>query len=119
MKDPMIEEGKVLLVISDCDEYYFHSLYYKSVGAETNLSYTVFPHTGMTRDSFLIESEDATIDIRYIVESEKLIFYSEDTDDKPFYIENIGDDTLYARTSKGLFQLNPGERKKISHEYAR
>ena len=36
----------------------------------------------------------------------------------PFYIENIGDITLYCRTFRGLIKLDPGERKEVTKENA-
>ena len=86
--------------------------------AGEKLSYKGVPHIGMFQDSFLIRSEDSAIDIRYFPHFENIAFYSEDANGKPFYIENIGDCTLYARTSKGYIKLNPGERKEVREDNA-
>ena len=115
---PTIEEDKVLLVISNFDEYYFHSLYYKPCAAVEMLSFKGSPHIGMFQDSYLIRSEGSAIDFRYFPHFENIEFYCENTDGKPFYIENIGDVTLYARTSKGYIKLEPGERKEVSEDNA-
>ena len=115
---PSIEDEKVLLVISNFNEYYFNSLYYKPNAAGEKLSYKGVPHIGMFQDSFLIRSEDSSIDLRYFPHFENIEFYLEHTDGKRFYIQNIGDCTLYARTSKGYIKLNPGERKEVSEDNA-
>ena len=62
---PAIEEGKVLLVLSNFNPYYFNSLYYKPVGAENNLPFRVWRKEGMFTDSCLIGCEGAPIDIKY------------------------------------------------------
>jgi len=115
---PIIEDDKVLLVLSNFDEYYFNSLYYKPSDVERCLEVQAYPHVGMFQDSYLIWGEDNRIDVRYFPHFENIEFYSEDTDGKPFFIENIGDIVLYAKTSKGYIKVNPGERKEVSAENA-
>lgn len=115
---PVADEGNVLLVISNHNEFYFHSLYYKPEGADAEVKYSAFPHIGMFQDSFLIISEEGNIDLRYFPHFQNIEFYMQDTDNKPFYIENLGDITLYCRTLNGLIKLNPGERKEVSEENA-
>jgi len=70
------------------------------------------------QDSFLIGTKNHEIDLRYFPHYQNIEFYSEDTDDKPWYIENIGDVTLFAKTSKGLIKLLPGECKEVCSENA-
>ena len=115
---PTADVGEVLLVISNHNEYYFNSLYYRPEGADKKVKYSVFPHIGMFQDSFLIRSGEGNIDLRYFPHSQDIDFYAQDTDNKPFYIENIGDITLYCRTFSGLIKLDPGERKEVTKENA-
>ncbi len=115
---PSIEPGKVLLVLSNFDEYYFHSLYYQPEGEEESLDYSGYAHIGTFQDSYLISTEDYRIDLRYFPHFQNVEFYSEDTDGRPWYIENIGDVPLYAKTSKGTILLAPGERKLVARENA-
>lgn len=115
---PTIEDGNVLLVLSNHNEYYFNSLYYKPKGADEKVSYSSFAHIGMFQDSFLIRSHEINIDLRYFPHYMNIDFYQQCTDNLPFYIENIGDIVLYCNTFSGLIKLNPGERKKVSEENA-
>lgn len=115
---PQIEPGKVLLVISNFSDYYFHSLYYvKEEGGEP-LKYYGYPHVGMFQDSYLIETDNYEIDLRYFPHYQNIEFYSEETNDCPLYIENVGDVTLYCQTSEGVLKLAPGERKEVCRENA-
>lgn len=115
---PSIEEGKVLLVLSNFDDYYFNSIYYKPEGADEKITFSSYPNIGMFQDSFLIYGTDTPIDIRYFPHYQNIEFYSEHTANLPFFVENIGDNTLYVKSSQGLIRLEPGERKEISKENA-
>ncbi len=115
---PTIEPGKVLLSISNYDSYYFHDLYFVPEGAEAPVEYKAFPHIGTFQDSFLIWAQDEKIDLRYFPHSGNIEFYMQETDRKPFFIENAGTTVLYARTSFGTIKLNPGERKEVKPEEA-
>lgn len=115
---PTIEPGNVLLVLSNFDEYYFHSLYYQPEGEEEPLDYSGHAHVGTFQDSYLIETDDYRINIRYFPHFQNISCYAEDTDGRPWYIENIGDVPLYAKTSKGIIRLAPGERKLVTRENA-
>ncbi len=117
---PTIEPGKVLLVLANFSDYYFHSLYYIPIDSESGepLEYTGWPHVGMLQDSYLINTEDYRVDIRYFPHFQNIEFYSEDTDECPFFIENIGDIVLYARTHVGIIRLEPGERKEVIEDNA-
>lgn len=87
-------------------------------GAEKPLPFENYPHVGTFQDSYLISCDGAPIDIRYFPHYQNIEFYAQFTDDKPFYIENIGDITLYAQTSEGVIRLEPGERKQVIKENA-
>lgn len=113
---PTIEVGKVLLTLSNFDEYYFNSLYYLPEGACERAEYRAFAHIGTFQDSYLIQVEGQPIDIRYFPHFQNIEFYSQDTDGKPFYLENIGDVPLYAKTFAGTISLKPGERKEVTEE---
>ena len=117
---PSIEAGKVLLVLANFCSYYFHSLYYVPEDSRDGeeLEYSGCSHTGMFQDSYLINTEDYRVDLRYFPHFQNIEFYSEDTDGLPWFIENIGDAVFYARTSAGTIRLNPGDRKEVSKENA-
>lgn len=116
--DPVIEPGKVLVVFSDFDEYYFHSLYYRAENDSEPARYTAYPHVGMFQDSYLINSYENGIDVRYFPHYQNVEFYMEHLREKPFYLENIGSSMLYFKTSKGVIKLEPGERKEVTKENA-
>lgn len=116
IKYPSTEPGRVLLVLANFCNYYFHSLYYvpKDSKARKPLEYSGWAHVGMFQDSYLISTKGAPIDIRYFPHYQNIEFYSEDTDGRPFYIENIGDVVIYAKTRKGTIKLEPGDRKRVT-----
>ena len=111
--DPTIEPGKLLLVLSNFDKYYFHSVYYIPKGEGRRLLVRSSAHIGMFQDSNLVMSDDGRVDLRYFPHFRNIEFYSEHTDNTPWYIENIGYVTLYANTSVGMFKIAPGERKEV------
>ena len=115
---PTIEPGNVLLVLANFSEYYFHSLHYVPADSENGepLEYIAWPHVGTFQDSYLISTDDYRVDIRYLPHFQNIEFYSENTDNRPFFIENIGDTVLYARTHIGIIRLEPGERKEVIKE---
>ena len=115
---PAIEAGKILLVLSNFDEYYFHSLYYLPEGACEAAEYRSCAHIGTFQDSYLIRVKGMPIDIRYFPHYQNVEFYSQDTDGKPLYLENIGDVPLYAKRFSGTICLQPGERKEVRKENA-
>ena len=113
-KNPVIEEGKVLLVLSNFDEYYFNSFYYIPDGETKPVKYMASPHIGTFQDSFLIRDEDWNkIDLRYFPHYQNIEFYAEHIGDHPLFIENIGDITLFAKASCGTIKLEPGDRKEV------
>ena len=111
---PTIEPGKVLLVLSNFEQYYFHSLYCIPEGVDQPCEYSGDAHVGMFQDSYLIEADHGWIDLRYFPHYQNIEFYSEHTQGMPFFLENIGDVTLYAKTSAGMIKLNPGDRKEVT-----
>ena len=118
-KEDPIEPGKVLLSISNYDSYYFHDIFYKEDETSEKMKFHTWPHVGMFQDSFLIHNEDFCIfDIRYFPHPGNIEFYSEQTNGKPFFIENVGTEVLYANTSVGIIKLEPGERKEVIVENA-
>ncbi len=118
MDDPTIEPGKVLLVLSNFDEYYFHSIYYIPENSETGerIEYTGCANIGNYQDSFVIETDYNELAIRYYPHFQNIEFYLMYSDGCPMFIENIGDTVLYAKTFAGLIKLNPGDRKEVSKE---
>ena len=120
MDYPSIEPGKVLLVLSNFCSYYFHSLYYvpKDSKDGKKLAYSAYPHIGTFSDSYLIETEDYKIDLRYFPHRQNIEFYMEETDDCPLFLENIGDVVIYALTDAGTIKLEPGDRKEVTKENA-
>lgn len=115
---PSIESGKVLLVLSNFDHYYFHSLYCVPEGAEQPCEYSGDAHIGMFQDSYLIEADHGRIDLRYFPHFQNIEFYSEHTQGMPLFLENVGDVTLYVKSSVGTIKLNPGDRKEVIKENA-
>ena len=117
---PSIEPGKVLLVLANFCDYYFHSLYYVPKDTEDGkcLEFSGWPHVGTFQDSYLINTEDYKVDLRYFPHYQNIEFYSEDTDGCPWFIENIGDVVIFARTSAGTIKLEPGDRKEVVKENA-
>ena len=114
---PEIEQGKVLLVLSSFDDYYFHSMYATTDDGMIE-EYTHIPHIGMIQDSYLIFSKTGRIDLRYFPYMDGFIsFYEVKTFGQPLYIENIGPgeiivtESLLSGKMVDRLHLNPGERK--------
>ncbi len=116
---PSIEKGNVLLVLANFCDYYFHSLYFIPMNScdEKPVKAMGYPHIGDFQDSFLING-GRNIDLRYFPHRKNVEFYTEYTDGCPWFIENIGDTTLYARTKVGVLKLDPGDRKEVIKENA-
>lgn len=115
---PEIEQEKVLLTLSNYDPYYFRHIFYFTKDEECPSGYETDTGIWNSQESYIIKSFDGRIDLRYIPHYQNVEFYVENTDGAPWYIENAGDDTLYARTSAGVLRLEPGERKKVTKENA-
>ena len=110
---PKIEDGKVLLVLSNFDEYFFHSLYCRYPGNKEPVEYRGSAHVGMFQDSYLIHAAENKLDLRYFPHFQYVEFYVESTDNMPLFIQNIGDVPLFAKTHVGTMKLKPGERKEV------
>lgn len=118
-KDKTIEPGKVLLTISNYDTYYFHDFYYMREGEYEPIKYISKAHIGTFHDSFLIHSIDGKVDLCYFPNmGNNIEMYVESTDGRPWYIENVGIEKMYAQTSVGIIKLEPGERKEVIKENA-
>ena len=107
--EPDIEYGKVLLVLSNYDEFYFHSLCVKKEDGE-NEEYLHNPHLGMFTDSYLAYTKDHRIDVRYFPYDRAISFYNTETDGMPFYIENIGTTEIDIYKDRMRYTIKPGER---------
>ena len=115
---PAIELGKVLLVLSNFSNYYFHSFYCIPEDGDQPCEYRGDAHIGMFQDSYLVEADHGRIDLRYFPHFQNIEFYSEHTEGMPLFLENVGDVPLYAKSSVGTIKLNPGERKEVTKENA-
>lgn len=111
-----IEPGKVLMVVSDFDDYYFHSLYCKPDVDSAVCKIMNNVHVGYTRDSYLVMGFDPMIDIRYFPHYKNMEFYVLSTNGMPLIIENIGDCELYCGTKKWQIKLPPHKRVEICKE---
>lgn len=117
-KEDPVEAGVILLQIADYDSYYFHDIFFREDESTEKMKFHMWPHIGMCQDSFLIQNEDFSIDLRYFPHPENVEFYNVETNGKPFFIENVGTERLYAQTSVGIIKLEPGERKEVIKENA-
>ena len=117
---PSIESGKVLLVLANFCDYYFHSLYYVPNDSKDGkpIEFYGSSHIGTFQDSYLIGTRDYRVDLRYFPHYQNIEFYSEDTDGCPLYIENVGDVVIFVKTSAGTIKLEPGDRKEVAEENA-
>lgn len=124
-KGPEIDEGKALLVLSDSDEYYFHSFYCVAKLGAKRVAYIGYPNTGIYQDSYLIQTDEyaenadteADLDIRYYPHNRSIEFYTIDTCGCPLYAENIGSSVLrLVLGRKSIIRLNPGDRKLVAKE---
>ena len=107
--EPDIEYGKVLLVLSNYDDFYFHSLCVKNEAGEKE-EYLHNPHLGMCQDSYLAYTKDHRIDVRYFPYDRAIEFYTIETDGMPLYIENIGSCEIDIYREHKPYPIKPGER---------
>lgn len=114
---PEIEQGKVLLVLSGFSEYYFHSLCVRDEDDAVK-PYRSRAHMGMFQDSYLIRTDDGSVDLCYFPHYGNIEFYGCETGGMPLYAENIGSSVIYIRLEGMTFSLKPGERKELSAENA-
>ena len=116
-EEPEIEQGKVLLVLSDHDEYYFHSLCVKDKDGKP-VKYSAHPHIGTFQDSYLISADGGKVDLAYFPHFRNIEFYSCHTDNRPLYAENIGESVIYIGCQGHDYKLDPGERKELVEDNA-
>ena len=110
---PEIEPGNILLVLSNFDEYYFHSVYCRETADSQPLDFSGGAHIGMNRDSYVILAKDAWINIGYFPRNGYIELYRTRTGGMPLYLENIGSAPLRIISRTGELQLKPGERKLV------
>ena len=109
---PEMEENSILLILSNTNQYFFHSLYLKRSGALEKIECTACPNTGMFQDSFLIRSID--IDMRYFLNAATIEFYKVQTGKRRIFIENTGNISLIVKTPCGAMQIKPNQRKELT-----
>lgn len=112
---PSIDPGNVLLVLSDHNEYYYNSLISWSKEGELQ-EIVAGPNIGMFQDSFLINTLDYSIEIRYFPHYQNIELYMEELAGNRFFVENIGGCTLCVKAGCGVIRLEPGERKEVIKE---
>ena len=118
VKDPEIEHGKVLLVLSDYDNLFVHSLCVKDENGDL-LPYTDYDiDDEIDRDTCLVQTEDKKVDIRYFPNHDRIEFYLCNTDGMPLYVENVGSRPLFLRCEGRDLRLDPGERELLIEENA-
>lgn len=116
IEHPLIEAGNVLLVLSNFDNYYFHSLYCVPASGFAPLSYHASTFNSSLQDDFMIQTEDHRIELRYFPHFQNVEFITQETNEMPLYIENIGDISLYIKARCGIIELLPGQRKLVCRE---
>ena len=115
---PEIEYGKILIVLSNFNEYYFNSLCVKDTNGE-NYGYTHRIHVGMMQDSVLVTLEDRKestplVSLSYFPFPDRIHFYHTRLANRPLYIENIGSSELKIQISDKEFLAKPKERIQIA-----
>ena len=116
-----LNEGEVLIRLGNNREYYFDSVRMKYKGCEECIDCPDV-HVGMFQDSVLsrfYEYEDYG-DSRYFdywpYKGRHVEFYSWDDTGLNVYIENVGDDKMYATVKGNVYSIQPGEKKMITKE---
>lgn len=110
-KEAIIEAGKVLLVISNKERYYFENLYCVPEGKKKRIDINIKVHLGMMDDSYLIRG--VGVYIRYFQQNNYLKFYLIDTNQMPLYIQNNGDSFVEIEMKERKIEIKVGERKEI------
>ena len=108
-KSPDIEPGRILLILSDHDEHYFHSLILKNEKGEPE-EYRNNAHIGMFQDSYLIFTLESHTDIRYFIGDRSIEFYALRTNGMPLYIANTGESDITVNSGDTKINLKAGER---------
>ena len=114
---PIIEPGNVLVCFSDFDAVGFNSLYCVEKEGMKPVKYRSNVHVGNYKDSYIINSYDYKIDIRYFWNWGIEKFYRLETNGMPLWFENVGYKTIYIGLGEGKeLILRPKERKQINIE---
>jgi len=111
-----IGRGKVLVVLSDYDECYFHGMYYLPYLKRKPVQYLAGKHEGREQDIFMILADNYSIDIRFLPHYQNIELYSEQTGGKELFIKNIGGVPLYVRANCGTLCIEPKQCKQIVKE---
>lgn len=113
-KERPIDSGKVHLKLSNYNAYYFDSIYYKPYDKKDDIRFFSAANPAANQDSFTIMAkEDPRIDLRYIIESGYIQFYSQDTKAIPLFIENTGDIEITVVTNIGTMLIKANEVKEV------
>ncbi len=119
-----MQDGSVLVILSDHYEYYFDSAFVKHQGNCERLAMDV--HYGMIVDTCLIsgkieeQKEDhentKLLHIYYKPHSYHLEFYVWEAGEFNVYFENSGEYTIYLTTPEGIIEASPGKRVLVKRE---
>ena len=118
---PEIEQGKVLLTLSDFDAYYFHTLCVKDKSYGI-MEYFNSGNLGKYHNRYQvvrwIETYNTTVVLRYYPHFRNIELYEAETDGMPLYVENIGYNDIYVVNGNKYYRIKPNERKELSEENA-
>ena len=92
----------MVLNLSNKENYYFHSL----EGAE----YYAAPHIGRVRDTFVIQSEDLTLNIGYYINGAGIHLYRVRTGGDLLMVKNVGEQALAIWRGETRACLQPGDQ---------
>lgn len=114
---PEIENGKILLVLSNFNEHYFNSLCIKDENGE-KYKYIHRIHLGMVQDSVLINLINERlftplVSLSYFPFFNFIEFYHTRLAGLPLYVENIGTSILEIRILGNNFSVRPKERIQV------
>lgn len=118
---PQIDEGEVLIRLSNNREYYYDSVRIKEKERDEIID-SPDVHVGMFQDSVLSRFEDYEDyeNCRFFdyfpYKGRHVEFYSWDDDGLNVYIENTGDAEMYVTVKGNVYCINPGEKKLIVEE---
>jgi len=123
---PQVDEGCALLIVADFEFFWFHRAYFRYPGSKELVDCSAWPHIGTYQNSSLLINSDFTfddndndmdIDIAYFPHMDNIEFYNE-PNDWIFFVQNIGDSTVYLQTSDGVIELPSGSCKLVCPENA-
>lgn len=114
----VIEPGNILVRFSNFDPAMFNSLYCVLNDGDEPVEYRSDAHTGMNKDSYIINTFDYSIDIRYFYGWGIERFYRMETAGMPLWFENVGDRTIIIGLGgEEEIILRSGERRLIDKTY--